>query len=62
MAKAKQTYAKSLGELEQIMQDLESGKIGIDNLSQSLAKAKDLVSFCREKLRDVEAATKDLEV
>ena len=41
-------------ELQTITQDLQEGKIGIDELAAQLQRAAELIRFCREKLRNVE--------
>jgi|JI7StandDraft_1071085.scaffolds.fasta_scaffold1322299_1 exodeoxyribonuclease VII small subunit len=52
------TYESALEELQQITQNLQEGKIGIDELAVQLQRAAELIRFCREKLRSVE---KDIE-
>lgn len=48
------TYEKALQELQAITQNLQEGKIGIDELAAQLQRAAELIRFCREKLRSVE--------
>ncbi len=48
------TYEKAMQELQTITQDLQEGKIGIDELAAQLQRAAELIRFCREKLRNVE--------
>ncbi|WP_373549242.1 exodeoxyribonuclease VII small subunit [Haliscomenobacter sp.] len=52
------TYESALEELQQITQNLQEGKIGIDELAVQLQRAAELIRFCRDKLRSVE---KDIE-
>lgn len=52
------TYESALEELQGITQNLQEGKIGIDELAAQLQRAAELIRFCREKLRNVE---KDIE-
>lgn len=52
------TYESALEELQGITQNLQEGKIGIDELAAQLQRAAELIRFCREKLRSVE---KDIE-
>lgn len=61
MPKKKQTYASAMQELEQIQQALEAGTIGVDELSETLKRAKELMVFCRDKLRAVEEETGGLQ-
>lgn len=48
------TYESALEELQRITQNLQEGKIGIDELATQLQRAAELIRFCREKLRSVE--------
>lgn len=48
------TYESALEELQRITQNLQEGKIGIDELATQLQRAAELIRFCREKLRNVE--------
>jgi len=53
MAK-KQSFDKAFEELQQIVDSLQEEDSGIDELSSKLKKAKALVGFCKDKLREVE--------
>ena len=48
------TYANALQEVQTIVQSLQEGQIGIDELSEQLSRAAELIKFCREKLRQTE--------
>jgi exodeoxyribonuclease VII small subunit len=48
------TYANALQEVQTIVQSLQEGQIGIDELSEQLTRAAELIRFCREKLRQTE--------
>ncbi|MBK7871444.1 MAG: exodeoxyribonuclease VII small subunit [Saprospiraceae bacterium] len=48
------TYEQALMELQQIVTALESGEIGIDELSAKTERATTLIRFCQEKLRQTE--------
>ncbi|PKR80579.1 exodeoxyribonuclease VII small subunit [Brumimicrobium salinarum] len=50
----KTTYEKALQRLKEIVGALESKEIKIDNLSETVIEAKELVDFCREKLDKTE--------
>jgi len=54
------TYEQAMKRLEEIAQNIESGKTGIDSLSASLKEAKELVSFCKDKLTKAEADVKKI--
>lgn len=49
------TYESAFAELQQIIRDLQDESVGIDELSTRIARATELISFCRERLRTTEA-------
>ena len=56
----KLTYETALKQLNEIVQQLERKEIKIDELSNTVEKAKQLVDFCREKLDKTEADIKKI--
>lgn len=48
------TYESAKKRLEQIMADMDAGKIGIDELGPVLAEARELIARSLEKLADAE--------
>lgn len=48
------TYEEALKELQTIVQALQEGNIGIDDLSEKVSRAGELIQYCREKLRKTE--------
>lgn len=48
------TYESAFAELQQIIRDLQDEAVGIDELSAKIARATELVRFCRERLRATE--------
>jgi exodeoxyribonuclease VII small subunit len=48
------TYTQAMQRLETILAQLEEGTATVDNLSELVKEAADLVKFCREKLRNTE--------
>ena len=56
MAEEKLTYEGAAAELEEILEALQSDDIGIDQLAEKVARAKKLLEFCNQKLRDTEQA------
>lgn len=52
------TYAAASGELEQILQDIESGEIDLDVLSEKVERAAALLAVCRQKLAATETKVK----
>ena len=63
---SKLTYKEALAEIEQIVTNLESDKLDIDQLSVSVKRVTELIKFCKDKLRetseDVEKTLQSLEV
>ena len=51
----KQTYDSALKELQEIVEALQQGSIGIDELSGKVKRAAELIRFCRTKLRQTES-------
>lgn len=62
MAKKKTpSYTEAYEELQQISTQLESGEVGIDELSALVQRAKELLVFCQKKLRSTEDSLKQEE-
>jgi len=53
MSKEEMTYESALAELQQIVESIESGRVGIDELETQMARADSLLGFCRERLTGV---------
>ncbi len=51
---AKKSYDKAYKELQKILEELQNESISIDKLSDKIKKAKELVAFCKNRLREVE--------
>lgn len=51
-------YKQSLTELQQIVSDLENETIGVDELSEKVKRAAELIQFCQQKLRGTEDTVK----
>ena len=58
--KSRLTYAAALRELQEIVSQLQEEKIGMDDLSDRILRATELLKFCREKLRATESEVKSL--
>ena len=54
MSKKKISYDSALGELQNIVAEIEGEEIGIDELSKKVKRAAELLKFCQEKLRQTE--------
>lgn len=48
------TYESAFAELQQIVRDLQDEAVGIDELTVKIARAAELIRFCRERLRMTE--------
>ncbi|MDB5828086.1 MAG: exodeoxyribonuclease small subunit [Variovorax sp.] len=55
------TYEAGLQELEQLVAELESGQLPLDQLLVSYQRGAALLSFCRDKLQAVEDQIKVLD-
>ncbi len=50
MAEKKESYNKAIEKLRGIIQDIESGELDVDVLSEKVKEASLLIKLCREKL------------
>ena len=61
----KQTYSDAFAELQQIVADIEDGEISVDELSEKVKRASELITICKKKLtsteEDVNQILKELE-
>ncbi len=59
------SYQKAIKELESILQFLEQNEADVDQMTQKLKRATELIGFCREKLHktdlELQAIFKELE-
>jgi exodeoxyribonuclease VII small subunit len=53
------TFDMAYAAIEEIVQQIESESIPLDQLAEKVKKAKELLAFCNEKLRNIEAELKD---
>lgn len=54
MTENKPTFNKAVEELEQILEQIESGELDVDELSGKVKRASELLRLCQSKLRDTE--------
>ena len=54
MSKKALTYRSAMEELQMIVAQMEANAIGIDELSERVKRAAELVQFCQQKLRTTE--------
>lgn len=57
MGKKKPTYETALQELQEILAQLQDQQVSVDELSQKVKRAAELITYCREKLRKVKEET-----
>jgi exodeoxyribonuclease VII small subunit len=48
------SYEAAFTELQQLVRDLQDESVGPDDLTARLARAGELIRFCRERLRQTE--------
>lgn len=58
MAKETMRYDAAIKEIEQIVAEMESGDMKIDELSTKLKTAQKLIKLCRDRLTKTEADIK----
>ena len=54
MTKEKISYDKAVQEIESILEKIESGDLGVDELAEKVKRVSALLKICREKLRKTE--------
>ena len=47
-------YTEAFEELQQIVADIEDGEISVDELSQKVKRASELIAICKKKLTSTE--------
>lgn len=62
MTKKKLSFEDALKRLEEIVSQLESGEISLDESLKAFEEGRELVSFCLNKLDEAEQKVKKLEV
>ncbi len=48
------SYDKALEEIKGISQALEQGEVSVDELPVKVKRAKELIQYCKDKLRGIE--------
>ena len=56
----KPTYEEALQELQQIVAQLQEDAVSVDELSEKVKRAAELIAYCREKLRKTEESLEGL--
>ncbi len=52
------TYEQSMNRIEQIVRQIESGNMNVDDLATNLKEAKQLIKNCKDRLTQVEEDVK----
>jgi exodeoxyribonuclease VII small subunit len=60
MAKNEKKYEEAVVQLEEIVEKMENDELDIDQLSDQLKRAKELVKFCKDKLTKTDEEIKKL--
>jgi exodeoxyribonuclease VII small subunit len=60
MTTKKFNYKSALGEIEEIVQKIESEEVDVDELSAMVKKAADLIKQCKTKLKDTGDELEDI--
>lgn len=54
MAQSKISYQEAFEEIKKILEEIETGNISIDELSEKVKRASMLMEICRSKLKQTE--------
>lgn len=54
MTKKKINYDTAVGEIEEILEKIEEGELGVDELAEKVSRVTRLLKICRDTLRDTE--------
>lgn len=60
MAKKEIKYSQAVNQLNEILADLEAERIDVDQVSEKVKKAVELIKFCREKIENTEMEVKNI--
>jgi exodeoxyribonuclease VII small subunit len=54
MPKTEKKYSEAIAEIETIIGNIEQGTVSIDDLTEQIKKATELLQLCKQKLTDIE--------
>lgn len=57
---SKESYQEAFDELQQIVSDIETGQISVDELSEKVKRASVLIKICKQKLTSTEDNVKKI--
>jgi exodeoxyribonuclease VII small subunit len=58
MTKKPEAYAPAYEELQKILEAMDQGEVDVDELSEKVKRAAELIEFCQKRLRDTELQVK----
>jgi exodeoxyribonuclease VII small subunit len=65
MNKLTMTYTEAVAAIEEILQQIETGEMDIDELAEKVKQASELLKFCKGKLfqteKEIEKILKEME-
>lgn len=56
----KPSYEEAMSRLEEIVQNMEDGNLGLDTLTLQLREAKSLIKLCKDKLTKTDAEINEI--
>lgn len=57
---SKPTYQQAFDELQRIVTEIENGQISVDELSEKVSRASDLIAICKTRLNTTEDNVKKI--
>ena len=60
MGKLNISYAEAIKQIEEILKNIESEELDVDELGEKVRKAADLLKLCKSKLHDTEEEIKKI--
>jgi exodeoxyribonuclease VII small subunit len=65
MTKKNLSYTEAVGNIEEILQQIETGELDVDELAEKVKQASELLKLCKGKLfqteREIEKILKDMD-
>lgn len=58
MTKKTEGYTQAYNELQKILEAMDQGDVDVDELSEKVKRAAELIEFCQKRLRDTELQVK----
>ncbi|KAA6349406.1 Exodeoxyribonuclease 7 small subunit [termite gut metagenome] len=59
-AKNQETYSQAIKRLEEIVRQIDNNELEIDQLSEKIKEANEIISFCMEKLTKADKEIENL--